>query len=129
MASKNFPPEYQHFRVEFSVPLLAPSVNHYVKHTRSGSHYVSREAKAFKDAVRLFSRGMFCRFPWYYVDITLGLGPNQRGDIDNFGKLCLDALVDAGVIDSDAKVTDLVLHKRRGKEENTHFGVYQGEAP
>jgi len=110
----------------FSVPLLAPSVNHYAKHTRTGRHYVTGEARAFKDAVALYARGRSVRFDWYSVVVTLTLGPKQKGDIDNFGKLALDALVDAGVIHSDAKVSCLVLHKFRGPSPSTAFAVMEG---
>lgn len=124
-----FPPQYQHSGFEFSVPLLAPSVNHYVKHTRSGQHYRSGEADAFMEAVRLYARGKFVKFKWYSVVVNLTLGPKQKGDLDNFGKVCLDALVKAGVIHSDAKVTCLVLRKFRGKTPCTDFCVMEGARP
>lgn len=99
--------------IKLSIPLVAPSVNHYVKHTRSGRHYVTAEALAFKDAVALFSKGKSIRGESYYVEIMIYLAKKQKGDIDNFAKCCLDGLVDAGVIDSDSKVTYLGLFKRR----------------
>lgn len=120
---------YPHDNLQFSVPLLAPSVNHYVKHTRSGSHYRSGEADAFMQAVSLYSRGKILRFPWYSVVVNLTLGPKQKGDLDNFGKVCLDALVKAGVIHSDAKVTCLVLRKMRGKAPQTEFSIMEGAKP
>lgn len=122
-------PDYQYHDLSFSVPLLAPSVNHYVKHTRSGRHYRSGEADAFMDAVRLCARGKFVRFPWYSVVVNLTLGPKQKGDLDNFGKVCLDALVKAGVIHSDAKVSCLVLRKHRGDTPSTEFSVTEGARP
>lgn len=122
-------PHYQHHHVEFTVPLLAPSSNHYVKHTHIGRHYVTGEARAFFDAVRLYARGQFVRFPWYAVEVWVTLGPKLKGDADNYLKCGLDALVKAGVIDSDAKVTDLEIHKRRGKESSTRYYVREGDNP
>lgn len=115
--------------LQFTVPLLAPSVNHYIRHTRTGQHYRSGETDAFFQAVSLYSRGKFVRFPWYSVVVNLTLGPKQKGDLDNFGKVCLDALVKAGVIHSDAKVTCLVLRKFRGKSPCTEFSVMEGAKP
>ena len=100
------------------VPLVPPSVNHYVKHTRNGRHYVTKEAKAFKEAIGLFSRGMlFDPVPSKYeVEIHIYLGVRQKGDTDNFAKVCLDGLTEAGFIHSDAAVTDLILRKRRDRK-------------
>jgi Holliday junction resolvase RusA-like endonuclease len=47
------------------------------------------------------------------VDITVFLGMRGKGDVDNFPKVVLDGLVDAGVIRTDARVSDLHVHKRR----------------
>jgi Holliday junction resolvase RusA-like endonuclease len=48
--------------VEICVSLVPPSVNRYVRHTRSGRHYVTAEALAFKEAVGLFARGARLRY-------------------------------------------------------------------
>lgn len=102
--------------IRFTVPLTPVSVNHYAKHTRSGRHYVTPEARAFKDAV------FYCRprvsFPanyhvQYEVEAIIFLGKGKRGDVDNFSKVLLDSLVYSGLITSDDKVTDLILRKRR----------------
>jgi crossover junction endodeoxyribonuclease RusA len=112
--------------VEIIIPLLPPSVNHYVKHTRDGRHYVTKEAKAFKEAVALFSKGQQIRLAAYYIEIWFNLGKNTRLDLDNAPKLVLDGLVDAGVIHSDAAVTDLTTHKRRNwKQESTQVTIWQ----
>ena len=111
--------------LEFTVPLLAPSVNHY----KNSRHHVGEEATAFYEAVRLFARGEYVRFPWYSVEVWFTLGPNVKGDADNFLKCGLDALVRAGVIDSDAKVTDLEVHKRRGKDSSTRYHIREGDNP
>ena len=100
--------------VSIVVPLVPPTVNHYVKHTRNGRHYVTKEAKAFKEAVALFARRQrIMEADAYEVEAHVYLGHGQRGDVDNFGKCLLDSLQAAGVITSDARVTDLILRKRR----------------
>ena len=112
--------------VEINVPLLPPSVNSYVRHTRNGRHYVTGEAKAFKTAVGLFAKGQRIRLAAYYIEIWLNLGKGTRIDLDNAPKLILDALVDAGVIHSDAAVTDLTLHKRRNwAKPSTQITIWQ----
>jgi len=99
-----------------TVPLVPPTVNHYVKHTRRGRHYVSGEAISFKEAVRLFSKRQQVRGAQYKVEVWVHLGKGQKGDIDNFAKVVLDGLKDAGVIDSDAKIANLHLYKRRSAD-------------
>ena len=104
--------------VTFTVPYLRPpSGNHYkapcVYRDRNGyprrGFKVTPEAKAFKEAVAIFARGRTVAPPdalkrktHYDVKMTVVLGPRNRGDEDNFHKVGLDALVDAGIIHSDA---------------------------
>ncbi len=95
------------------VPLVPPSVNHYWKHTRSGRHYVTQEGRAYKEAVAMCARGKRVRAKRYELEAVIYLGHGQRGDGDNFWKVIADGLVDAGVIYSDAAVTDWILRKRR----------------
>jgi crossover junction endodeoxyribonuclease RusA len=102
--------------VSFTVPLVPPSVNSYVRHSR-GRHYVTAEAKAFKEAVSVIAAVTGSRLSRptseYSVVVFIWLGHNKRGDIDNFSKVLLDSLVYAGVIHSDAAVTELTLRKGR----------------
>lgn len=102
--------------LEFTVPLVPPSVNHYVKHTRSGRHYVTPEGRAFKKAVGLFVAGRSVGARRYKLEATVFLGHGQRGDGDNFWKVIADGLVEAGAIHSDAAVDDWILHKRRDRK-------------
>lgn len=97
------------------VPLVPPSVNHYVKHTRAGRHYVTAEGRAYKEAVALFARGQSLRAKRYELEAAIYLGHGQRGDGDNFWKVIADGLVEAGVIHSDAAVSDWILRKRRDR--------------
>ena len=99
--------------MKFTVPLVPPSVNHYVKHTRSGRHYVTAEARAFKDSIAIFAAGQTVAAKEYGVEIAVFLGKGDRIDIDNIPKCCLDGLKDAGVIHSDAAITKLTLEKGR----------------
>ena len=101
--------------IKLVIPLLPVSVNHYVRHTRSGRHYLTKEAKAFKNAVAIIARRKKVDAQSYHVDVHLYLGHGQRGDVDNFNKLVLDALVDAGVIHSDAAVSELFTFKYRDR--------------
>ena len=110
--------------VHIVVPLVPPTVNHYVKHTRNGRHYVTKEAKAFKSAVALLARQQRAcvEAEKYEVEAHIYLGAKQKGDVDNFAKVILDALAEAGVctgtrgVGSDARITDLILRKRRDRK-------------
>lgn len=96
-----------------TVPLVPPSVNHYVKHTSSGKHYKTAGAIEFQNAVSLLSRKQKVRGNAYKCEIWVYLGKAQKGDVDNFAKVVLDSLVKAEVIDTDAKIINLHLYKRR----------------
>lgn len=102
------------------VPLVPPSVNHYKMRTRRGVTFVSREAKAFKAELIVCARAQsdptLSGAPAYCIDVTVFQGAKQRGDVDNYAKCVLDGLAEAGVIHSDAAVTDLTLRKRRDRE-------------
>lgn len=101
-------------KLEFTVPLTPPSVNHYKVRFRNGRTVVSDEATAFKAAVAIHARGEMVEAKRFRVTLLVRLGEGQRGDVDNFPKLCLDGLADAGVFRnrkgkrvSDAHVKDL----------------------
>ena len=102
--------------VSFTVPLVPPSVNHYVKHTRSGRHYVTKEAIAFKEAVHIFAAHLPEPAERYEVILHVYLGKGARGDADNFGKCALDALASAGVIHSDSAVDIFTVKKSRDRK-------------
>lgn len=117
--------------LDFCVPLLPPSVNHYVKHTRSGRHYVTREAKAFKAAIPMCCSNKQIRHKWYSIEIYVNLGKGDKIDLDNCAKVILDGLVEGGQIHSDAAVTLLRLHKKRGNilAPSTCITVWEGKRP
>src|SRR5437870_5080493 len=96
-----------------TIPLVPPSVNHYVKHARRGIHYVTKEAKAFKAAVGIIAQGRFVKAKRYSIAIELHLAKGQRLDADNGNKCILDGLTEAGVIHSDSAVTTISVQKFR----------------
>lgn len=116
--------------LKLTIPLVPPGLNHYVRHTRNGRHYVTGGATAFKEAVAIVARGAFVIGRVFEVEAVIYLAHKQKGDVDGFGKLILDGLADAKVFQkpdkrrllvtpcplSDAHVTDLILRKRRDVE-------------
>jgi crossover junction endodeoxyribonuclease RusA len=111
--------------LKLTIPLIPPDLNHYVRHTRDGRHYVTAESKAFKEAIGIFSAGKYVLGRHFEVEAFIFLGKGQKGDVDGFSKLILDGLAKANVFccpigksqtpcpQSDAYVTDLILRKRR----------------
>lgn len=102
--------------VKFTVPLVPPSVNHYKMRTNRGVTFVGKEAKAFKQAVAIFSRGQQLEAEAYEVSAVFYLGHGQRGDLDNLLKCTLDGLAESRVIRTDAAVMRLTAEKSRDKE-------------
>jgi Holliday junction resolvase RusA-like endonuclease len=102
--------------VSFIVPLVPPSVNHYKVRFRNGNTVVTAEALAFKQAIALYARGGSVCAKTFVVRIKVVLPKKARGDVDNFPKLCMDGMADAGVFRdlkgkrvSDARVRRLVV--------------------
>jgi Holliday junction resolvase RusA-like endonuclease len=102
-----------------AVPVVPPSANRTVRHTRRGQHYVPSNVKAFDQAVRLFARGHTFTTLKVPLKVTakVYLAKGQRGDADNFQKPLLDALVKCGVIDTDARVRQCTIRKERDPRE------------
>jgi Holliday junction resolvase RusA-like endonuclease len=131
--------------IAFTVPFVAPSVNHlYAPAMYTGKdgnphmgRKISKEAKAYKEAVYFFVRDLRGstslspdtdrerRAVKYTVEIDVYLGPKQRGDADNFAKISIDALVYAGVIHSDANVatSKITVHKNERFNPRTAYIV------
>lgn len=97
------------------IPLTPPSGNHYAKHTRSGRHYVTREALKFKEAVAIFVRGRSVPGKYFCMEVRIYLGKGERVDIDNSQKCLMDGLQEAGVFGgrSDASVKELHVYINR----------------
>jgi len=96
--------------VSFTIPLLPPSVNHYVTH-QGGKHFKSAEAKAWERDFPLFSKGQFVNGETFMVTIILTPGAKQKGDIDNYSKLVLDCIAKAGMLRNlkGQKLTDAAI--------------------
>jgi len=104
--------------VWFVVPLVPPSGNHYKKPVRRGDFlgfYLTKEAKAFKEAVWVCAAHRWVDAKRFQVSVVVYLAKKQRGDFDNFWKLILDGLEDSKVIYSDAAVMKGTLEKRRDR--------------
>jgi Holliday junction resolvase RusA-like endonuclease len=122
-------------RAAFSIPLLPPSVNHYVTHTpyqdrETGQPKVfrqkSEEAKAWNRDFPLFSRNLYVvsQSGRFAVRLDFTPGPRQSGDVDNYNKLPLDCCAKAGMfrdgngkIKSDAWVKRLEIEIHDSPEE------------
>lgn len=103
--------------ISFTVPGTPVSVNHYARHCIVRGQirrYKSREAVGFAADLAYSAQGLQVRSKnGYEVSYRIYHGKGERGDIDNRAKVLLDALVSAGVIDSDAKVKRLIAEKFR----------------
>lgn len=121
--------------VSFTVPYLTPpSVNHHTRpckyvgkdgHLHTGKK-LTKEAKAYYDAVAIFSRSRTVapesdadrRKAVYAVTVHVYLGANQRLDADNGGKCAVDGLVRAGVIHSDAFIRPFTIYPHKDDRDN-----------
>jgi Holliday junction resolvase RusA-like endonuclease len=117
--------------IRFEIPLTPPSVNHYkkpaiiiVKGQRRRSMVLTDEALAYKAAVGIFARGETLApadkktraKTRYILTAAVYMAAGQRGDGDNFWKCLADGLVEAGVIHSDAAVSEWHLYVYRDKD-------------
>lgn len=133
----------------FTVPhLTPPSVNHYKNQCiyTGKDGYLHRgykrgaEANAFYDAVAIFARGRTVAPPTdaerrkvrYGVRIDIYLPHRARLDFDNGLKCGCDALVNAGVIHSDAKVdgghSNCIIHRDDRDNPRTEYTVERLES-
>jgi Holliday junction resolvase RusA-like endonuclease len=128
--------------VSFTVLYLTPpSGNHYkspCRYTGRDGHShmgfkLTKAAKAYYDATAIFARGQSVapasdserRTVRYLVKMDVYLAEKQRGDADNFLKCGLDALVNCGVIHSDANVFRCVasVHKNQRTNPRTEYHI------
>jgi Holliday junction resolvase RusA-like endonuclease len=133
----------------FTVPYLIPVTgNHYKRPCRytgrDGFRHmgfkVTKEAKAYYDAVAIFAQGRTVapqtdkerKRARYAVRMDVYLGAGQRGDFDNFWKCGLDALVNCGMIHNDSAVdgekSKSVVHKDERHNPRTEYLVSRLEA-
>jgi len=105
--------------IKFTIPLEPPSGNHYKSFRVIGKHaswYLTSQAKEWIRAVGLLAGPDMVSGDAHEITYTVYQGHGSRGDVDNYAKCILDALVKAGVLKSDASVVDLHAHKRRDRE-------------
>lgn len=114
------------------VDAIPPGVNHYVKHTRSGIHYIDAKAKRFKELLAVSCAGVSPVYGrTFEVEIDVSLGKGERGDVDGFPKLVLDVISRRGMLRnmktgepmSDAHVTRLTVTKERGEKSMTTIEI------
>ena len=101
------------------MPGVPPSVNNYVRHTKSGIHYLTKEAIyyiwKFGECIPS-DRIIDPDFPLFIVIIHIFLGSRQRLDVDNASKMVLDCLAKYhGVIRTDSRVKRVEIEKFRDK--------------
>jgi Holliday junction resolvase RusA-like endonuclease len=111
--------------IEIIVPGIPPSVNQYKRPMRRGlkiKFKVTDKAHSFKRDIATFLRGRFVDAEAFEVEATIYLGYRQKGDADNFLKVLIDGLAEAGAFRmagervSDAKVTDVIARVRRDRD-------------
>lgn len=78
--------------------------------------YHTAEAKAWWRVIAAAAGGRAVFGKNIEVGYIVYQGFKSRGDVDNYAKTILDALVHAKVLKSDAAVTDLHGHKRRDRD-------------
>jgi len=121
------------YYTSIALDCIPPGVNHYVKHTRDGRHYVAWESKVFMAKLAIACRGKQpVLADEFSVEILVTLGPKQKGDVDNFPKLILDTLAKAGMFVSmkgkrlsDSHVTSLTVKKQRGEASTTLVEIFR----
>ena len=93
-------------RIELPEPV---SVNRAYR-TYQGRMLISREGRAYKKAVALLvraSRLCFTNKERLEVCATVHFRDKRRRDLDNLGKLMLDAMQDGGLYQDDSQIDDL----------------------
>ncbi|OOF53856.1 RusA family crossover junction endodeoxyribonuclease [Rodentibacter genomosp. 2] len=78
-----------------------PSVNHYWRHTRRGVHYISDEGKKYRDKVFLTCMGYLPFKKPVSISVEVYFPDKRKRDLDNLGKVLLDSLVQAKIIEDD----------------------------
>ena len=101
--------------MRFTIFMEPPSGNHYVRHTRRGIHYKTREAEAWYKAMISLCSGERIEGKTHEVEYTVYQGKGSRGDVDNYAKCVCDGLVKGGALKSDASVVRLIAQKKRDR--------------
>lgn len=115
--------------LSLTIGIEPPTVNMYVRHTRSGRHYKTDAAEtwdaetyfAASKAANCWTRDGSCNCrevvgKAHEVTYKVYQGAKKKGDVDNYAKCILDSLVKAGVLISDASVVAMHAYKFRDRE-------------
>lgn len=114
--------------VNFTVPLLPPSVNSCWRKRARGGFYLTKEAEAFIYAVGMLAPKGIVQGEFYEVQLSFRMAENKvlKGDLDNLLKISIDALAKAGIIRDDRYVSRLSACKIAAigrDDEGTEFSV------
>lgn len=87
-------------KVTFEIPLMPPSVNHYIEHPSAGVHKKSAAAKSFECQFPIFARDLFVvsESGRFSVSLEFWPGAGARGDVDNRNKVLLDCIAARGML-------------------------------
>jgi hypothetical protein len=88
-------------QVKITIPMLPPSVNHYVKHffQRGKQRHVKTDhALAWERDFGYFVQGQYVIGKKFQVSLTFRMGQGDGFDVDNLNKCTLDCAAKAGVI-------------------------------
>jgi Holliday junction resolvase RusA-like endonuclease len=123
----------------FILPMLPPSVNHYIEHPAKGVHRKSATTVAwerdFNAMLPANIRGEYVTGNRFSVMLVFIPGPGDRGDVDNRNKLVLDCCAKAGMMRnqkgeqlSDAWIKHLIVEirdfpKDRQRGPETHITI------
>lgn len=88
-------------QVKIIIPMLPPSVNHYVKHVvvrGQQRHIKTPQTEAWERDFGLFVRGQYVMGKTFAVTLRFRMGEGDGFDVDNLNKCTLDCAAKAGVI-------------------------------
>lgn len=88
-------------QVRITIPMLPPSVNHYVKHVivkGQQRHIKTPETLAWERTFGFFVGGQFVTGKRFEVALRFRMGGGDSFDVDNLNKCTLDCAAKAGTI-------------------------------
>jgi len=119
--------------IKILIPMEPIGVNHYVRHTRSGRHYKTPEAKSFEEIGAIACRGFSVSAKAFSVTVNIYQGAGKKGDIDGYLKQTLDLLATNGVLldkkgkrTTDAHITELHATKQRDRDNPRTEVIVEG---
>lgn len=88
-------------QLKIVIPMLPPSVNHYVKHfivRGQQRHVKTPEAIKWGEDVMTFARGGYITGKRFAISLRYRMGEGDGFDVDNLNKCTLDSIAAAGCI-------------------------------